>query len=60
MKFALLPRETRGDTVTATMTFRFGDLQDARRGKIPLASFTGALLSRGTDEEDATSSQRLD
>lgn len=50
MKLALLPKETRGDTVTATLTFRFGTLESLR-GKTRIGGFTADLLDRGTQQK---------
>ncbi|MBK8923339.1 MAG: insulinase family protein [Saprospirales bacterium] len=47
MEYALLPKETRGDAVTATFTFRFGT-QQSLTGMPVIADFTGALLGKGT------------
>lgn len=47
MKYALLPKETRGDVVTAALSFRFGTLESLR-GKSTIGSFTGNLLDHGT------------
>ncbi|MDQ3635523.1 MAG: insulinase family protein [Acidobacteriota bacterium] len=47
LKVAYLPKENRGDTVYARMTFRFGDEKTLmNRGEA--ASFAGRLLMRGT------------
>ncbi|MDB6149454.1 MAG: peptidase domain protein [Chthoniobacter sp.] len=47
MKFALLPKETRGDSVTATITLRFGTLETLKN-KAVAAGFAGAMLDKGT------------
>ncbi len=47
MKLALLPKETRGDVVIATVTMRFGTL-DTLRGKNMVGEFTADMLDRGT------------
>ena len=47
LKFALLPKETRGDAVTATITLRFGTLETLKN-KAVAAGFTGAMLDKGT------------
>ncbi len=47
MKFALLPKETRGDAVSATLTVRFGTLESLR-GKATIADLTASLLDKGT------------
>ena len=47
MKYALLPKETRGDSVTATITLRFGTLESLK-GKAVIGEFTGDMLDKGT------------
>src|SRR4051812_8024918 len=47
VKVVLLPKKTRGGTVTAQMLFRFGD-EKSLFGKAATAQLTGALLMRGT------------
>jgi zinc protease len=47
VKLAMLPKKTRGGTVTAQMVFRFGD-EKSLVGKSAVAQLTGALLMRGT------------
>ena len=47
MKVALLPKETRGDTVTLNMTFSFGDV-DSLTGQHYNAIFAQQMLMRGT------------
>jgi zinc protease len=44
---ALLPKKTRGATVNATITLRFGSLA-AARGKATIGSFAGSMLMRGS------------
>ena len=65
LKLVLLPKKTRGGTVTANMTFHWGDLQSLT-GKQRAAQAAGALLMRGTtkhtrqqlqDEQDRLKSQ---
>src|SRR5207247_691200 len=46
-KLALLPKKTRGGTVMAQITMRFGD-EKSLFGKATVAQMTGALLMRGT------------
>lgn len=46
-ELALLPKQTRAQTVNVSMTLRFGTL-DAVRGKATAASLAGAMLQRGT------------
>ncbi len=45
---AMLPKETRGDRVNATIRLHFGTLDDVN-GKETIASLTGAMLMRGTE-----------
>ena len=47
MKVSLLSRKTRGGTVVATVTIRYGN-EKALFGKSAIASITGGLLMRGT------------
>ncbi len=47
MKMSLLSRKTRGGTVVASVTIRFGD-EKALFGKASTAGITGSLLMRGT------------
>ena len=49
LKVALLPKQTRGDTVTARLTFRYGD-ETTLRGRATAASLLGPLMLRGTDD----------
>lgn len=47
MELALLPKLTRGNVVSAQLTFRFGDEQSLQnKGAIP--SFTASMLNKGT------------
>jgi zinc protease len=46
MKMSLLSRKTRGGTVVATVTIRFGD-EKSLVGKSAIAGITGGLLMRG-------------
>ena len=47
IKLALLPKKTRGNTVVATMTLRFGDEKSLmNRGAV--GDLTGSMLMRGT------------
>lgn len=48
MKLALLPKENRGDVVTARVTLRFGDEQALRGGTITAARNIGGMLDKGT------------
>jgi zinc protease len=47
MNLALLPKKTRGESVEARITFRFGD-EKTLANKATAAEFAGTLLSRGT------------
>ncbi len=47
MKVVLLPKKTRGGTVVALVTLRFGD-EKSLFGKDAVGSMTGSLLMRGT------------
>lgn len=47
MKYALLPKETRGDVVTARISLNFGTLQTAK-GKSTVGSYTASMLDKGT------------
>jgi zinc protease len=51
LKYALLPKETRGDSVNATLTLRFGTL-DSLQGKAVIADVTGAMLDKGTKSKN--------
>ncbi|MBK8966089.1 MAG: insulinase family protein [Lewinellaceae bacterium] len=50
LEYAFLPKETRGDAVNATFTFRFGDLKTLT-GNTVIGSFTGSLLDVGTTDK---------
>jgi zinc protease len=47
MKLALLPKKTRGESVEARITLRFGD-EKSLSGKATAGEFVTALLNRGT------------
>jgi len=47
LRLVLLPKETRGARVQATLTLRFGD-QTSLAGRQTASEMTGSLLSRGT------------
>ena len=47
MALALLPKKTRGESVEARITLRFGD-EKSLAGKATAADFAGTLLNRGT------------
>src|SRR5690606_16639122 len=48
MKVALLPKENRGDVVTARVTLRFGDEQSLSGSTIFAARSIGSMLDKGT------------
>jgi zinc protease len=48
LKVALLPKDTRGDAVLVSATFRFGDVEALRRVPAFAGTFAGALLMTGT------------
>lgn len=47
LQVSLLPKKTRGEMVTATLVFRFGD-EPAITGRTDAAGFAGSLLMRGS------------
>ncbi len=47
VKMSLLPRKTRGGTVVASLTVRYGD-EKSLFGKSAIAGITGGMLMRGT------------
>ncbi|HXA52969.1 MAG TPA: pitrilysin family protein, partial [Candidatus Acidoferrum sp.] len=47
IKAALLPKKTRGGTVVASLTIRFGD-EKSLNGKATIAGITGGMLMRGS------------
>jgi zinc protease len=48
LKVALLPKDTRGDTVQVSANFRFADAAALQRHPAPAASVAGAMLMRGS------------
>lgn len=50
LKFAFLPKKTRGESVTATITLRFGDLETLKN-KAVIAEYTAAILNKGTKQK---------
>ncbi|MBA2339347.1 MAG: insulinase family protein, partial [Pyrinomonadaceae bacterium] len=48
LQIALLPKKTRGNTVAATMTLRYGSEKDLMNRSIAAAQLAGAMLQRGT------------
>ena len=47
-EYAILPKKTRGETVTMMMTLRFGD-EKSLQGRVGAAELVGALMQRGTE-----------
>ncbi|TAK31221.1 MAG: insulinase family protein [Saprospiraceae bacterium] len=47
IEFALLPKETRGNAVSARMTLRFGDV-NSLKGKAIASQFASSMLDKGT------------
>jgi zinc protease len=47
LKLALMPKETRGDAVSATLRLQWGD-ENSLKGTSTAGSLTGAMLMRGT------------
>jgi zinc protease len=50
MKFALLPKKTRGESVSATITLRFGTLETLKN-KALAGIYTGSMLDKGTRQK---------
>ncbi len=48
LKVSLLPKDTRGDTVILSATFRFGDVESIKRSPEPAGSAAGDMLMRGS------------
>lgn len=48
-ELAMLPKETRGNTVTANFTLRFGT-EEALSGRAPEGGLVAAMLRRGTEQ----------
>lgn len=48
LKVSLLPKDTRGDTVQVSASFRFGDVESIKRSPLPAGSVAGAMLMRGS------------
>ncbi|GGZ69597.1 peptidase M16 [Lysobacter xinjiangensis] len=48
LKVALLPKDTRGDTVVLRATFRFGDVEQLKASPRAASGAAGALLARGS------------
>ena len=47
IKYAFLPKATKGNVVNANITLRFGD-ENSLRGKNSISNFTASMLDRGT------------
>ena len=58
MQYALLPKENRGDAVTASFTFRFGTLESLQNMDVT-GSATAAMLDKGTLEKSRQQIQDL-
>jgi len=56
IEYALLPKKTRGGTVSMNLTLRFGT-GDTLKDKIGAVELMGLLMSRGTDKLDYTELQ---
>lgn len=50
LEYALLPKETRGDAVTATLSLRFGS-EKSLQGKQLAARFAAMMLDKGTTQQ---------
>ena len=53
IKLAMLPKKNRGETVNVSIDFKWGD-EKTRFNKATIASFTSALLTRGTADMTRT------
>ncbi len=51
IQYALLPKKTRGETVSLAMTLRFGT-GETLKGKVAAVELLGILMARGTDKLD--------
>ncbi len=51
MKYALLPKETRGDVVTVRISLNYGTLETAK-GKSTIGDFTASMLDKGTTNKN--------
>jgi zinc protease len=61
LKVSLLPKDTRGDTVSVTANFHFGDVESLKRIPAPAGSVAGAMLMRGSKTMSREQiSQKLD
>ncbi len=50
LKYAFLPKKTRGESVTATLTLRFGNLETLQN-KAVIAEYTASMLNKGTRQK---------
>jgi zinc protease len=50
LKYAFLPKKTRGESVNATLTLRFGNLETLQ-GKAVIAEYTASMLNKGTRQK---------
>ncbi|MFN4080366.1 MAG: M16 family metallopeptidase [Saprospiraceae bacterium] len=51
MKYAMMPKENRGDAVNATISLRFGDL-NSLKGKAVAGELTATMLDKGTQKRN--------
>ena len=51
MKYAMMPKENRGDAVNATITLRFGDL-NSLKGQAVVGELTAAMFNKGTQKSN--------
>lgn len=51
LKYALLPKKTRGESVNASISLYFGTLENLK-GKAVVASLAGAMLDKGTQRKN--------
>ena len=49
-QYALLPKKTRGESVTLMMSLRFGD-ENSLKGRVGAAELVGAMMQRGTESK---------
>ena len=56
IQYALMPKKTRGETVSMMLTLRFGTA-DTLKDKVGAVELMGMLMSRGTDKLDYTELQ---
>ncbi|MDA9840585.1 insulinase family protein, partial [Rubripirellula sp.] len=51
IRYAMLPKKTRGETVTLSVTLRFGN-EESLRGKVGETELLGIMMARGTKSLD--------